>query len=379
MASRARLGLGVLVLSIAPLAVLDCFNSSAGNPGPDASFDSTGFVDGFGSEAGDDAVAEGSASEAATDTGSPPVDSGVPEAQVADAEAGPPVLEVIGQNLYAPIAMAVDSQFIYFLESALPPDAGTNYTGGIRRCPLAGCGSGGPTVVVPGAVIPGGMALSGTSLFWSDSFQYILTCDVSTVPCTGTQFVDILDTQGDAGDPTFPTQLWVNGTHLYWFVELNNDSDRAILTCPVTGCAATAGYPKTVLYAGPGTTLYQANTSGLAIDGSFAYVSLFSGGPILRYAMTSAETADITTETQLGGATATPGAAHDLDLDGTWLRWADSNGTTVSGCQTPGCNPIVDIATGRVMPYATRHDASYVYGVDQGPGMGTGVLWRLHK
>jgi len=380
MSTRARVGLGVLVLAAAPAAIIGCFGSTKGSPGGDASFDVSSGLDVDVPDGSDDvtldvtvmdAMPPEASVEAAVDSGTPPVDAAQPEA-----EAGPPVLEVLTTGFISPLVMAVDPSFIYVLESATPSDD-SGYNGGVRRCPIGGCGANPPTVIVASASLPGGMALSGNTLFWSDAFQYILSCDVTGVlPCTGTQFVDMLD---DSGGATFPTQLWVYGGRLYWFVDFGND--RMIATCPVTGCSA--GYPKPVMYAGNGTTLSGTANTGLAIDGSYAYVSLFTGGPIYRYAMTSPESADITTETALGApddaGVITPFATHDLDLDGTWLRWADSNGTTVDGCTTPACNPIVNVATGRVMPYATRHDANYVYGVDQGVGLYGGVLWRLHK
>lgn len=375
-----------MVLLAAPVAVLDCFTSSSTQSPVDAGLDSTQpGADSALPESGGDVGAEPAieasieaeaAVEAAVDA---PVDApaSVADAQdaqpeaVAEAEAGPPVVEAIAQGLISPLALAVDASFIYFLESATPADD-SGYTGGIRRCPIGGCGAGAPTVVVAAAVLPGGMALSGSTLFWSNAFNSILSCDVSTVPCTGTTFLaNIVD---DAGNAAFPAPLWVNGSNLYWLEELGGD--RAIETCPVTGC--TSGYPKVVLYAGAGTMLSGGATSGLAIDGSFAYVSLFTGGPILRYAMTSAEVADVTTETALGSSP-TPYGAHDLDVDGTTLRWAESSGTRVAGCTTPGCNPVVDVATGRVVPYAVRHDATYVYGANQGASLYAGVLWRLHK
>jgi len=375
-------GLGVVVLLSAPLAVIDCFGGSSASPQADASFDTGSGIDSSFAETGDDASSEAPA-EAAVDSGVG-ADTSTPDVQDAqpgvEAEAGAPVVEVIAQGIIGPIALAVDPSFIYVLESATPNDDSGN-TGGIRRCPIGGCGASAPTVVVPTASVPGGMALSGTTLFWSDAFQFILSCDVSTVPCTGTQFVDMLDDAGDVSAPTFPTQLWVLGSHLYWMVQYG--SDRAIETCPVTGCSS--GYPKTVMYAGAGATLSGSATAGLAVDGSYAYVSLFTGGPIYRYTMTSAETADITTETVLGSGSTTPWGAHDLDLDGTWLRWAESEsadggvGNRVAGCTAPGCNPVVDVATGRVYPYTVRHDATYIYGGDQGAAWNAGILWRLHK
>jgi hypothetical protein len=367
MSTRARVGLGVLFLTAAPAAMLACFGSSSNNPGADASFDSTSpELDSTSPEASDDVVAP---VEAGVDAPAPneaaPPDSGQPEA-----EAGPPVLEVIAQGIVSPVFIAVDPSFIYILQSQPASDSGL--TSGIVRCPIAGCGGNAPAVVVTSTAFPAGIAISGTTLFWSNAFNTIQSCDVSTIPCTPSTFATLVD---DAGGGTFPSQLWVNGSNLYWFQQFG--SDRAIETCPVTGC--TGGVPTTVLYEGAGTTLENAATAGLAIDNSFAYVSLFSGGPIYRYAMTSATSADITTETALGGASATPSGAHDLDLDGTTLRWADSNGTVVDGCTTPACSPTFDVATGRVMPYAVRHDATYVYGGDQGAAWNQGTLWRLHK
>jgi hypothetical protein len=369
MGMRARVGLGVLILAAAPAAMVDCFSSSSAGSGPDASFDSTApDLDTGSPEASEDVTGEPpveAASEASVEASATP-DSGQPEA-----EAGPPVLEVLAQGIVSPVFIAVDPSFIYVLQSQPASDSGL--TSGIVRCPLAGCGASAPTVVVTSTVFPAGIAVSGTTLFWSNSFNSIQSCDVSaTLPCAPSTFATLVD---DAGGGTFPSQLWVNGSNLYWFMQYG--SDRAIETCPVTGC--TAGYPKTVLYAGNGATLSGAATAGLAIDGSFAYVSLFSGGPIYRYAMTTAESADLTSETALGGASATPGGAHDLDVDGTTLRWADSSGTVVDGCTTPACSPVFDVATGRVTPYAVRHDATYVYGGDQGAAWNAGTLWRLHK
>jgi hypothetical protein len=294
----------------------------------------------------------------------PAPDTSLTDTSVAsEAEAGPPVLEVIG-HVSQPDQLVASSTFLYVTQA---DSAGTE----IVRCPLAGCGSA-PTLVIGNLALPGGLAVTGNTLFWSESFNSIKTCDVTTVPCVGTVFVDSVD---DSGGGKFPTQLWINGGHLYWMEETG--SDRTMLTCPVAGCSS--GYPKTVLFATTGSPLSGAPTSGLAIDGSFAYIALFSGGPILRYAMTSAESADPTSETNLG---TTASATHVLDLDGTTLRWAESNDGRIAACTTPGCSPVITAVPGRTTPYAVAHDATYIYGVDKGPmtdGGSDGTLWRIAK
>jgi hypothetical protein len=280
--------------------------------------------------------------------------------------AGPPVVEVIGQGLSSPDQLVTDTTFLYITET-LSTEAGTDSR--IVRCPIAGCGSSGAATVADNLSVPGGLAISGTTLFWSEAFSTIKSCDVTTVPCTSTLFATATD---DAGSATFPSQLLVSGGNLFWFEQFG--TDRAILTCPVTGCSA--GYPKTALYAGTGTPLSGAATSGLTTDGSYVYITLFSGGPILRYGMLSATVVDPTNET---GLASTPSGTHVLDLDGTMLRWAESGNGVVAACMTPGCPAITDVATGRVTPYAVTHDATYVYGVDQGNEDAGAVLWRVAK
>jgi hypothetical protein len=287
-----------------------------------------------------------------------------------EAEAGPPVVEVIGSGLSHPDQLVTDTSFLYMTET-LDTEAGTDSV--IVRCPIAGCGTSPPTLVAGNLGVPGGLAISGTTLFWSEDFTVIKSCDVTTVPCTGSVFETSV---ADSGNP-YPTQLWVNGGYLYWFQQ--NGIDRLIQTCPLTGCVG--GNATTVLYASTGSQLSGASTSGLVTDGTYAYITLFSGGPLLRYAMTSAVVADPTSETNVG---TTPSGTHVLDLDGTTLRWAESGNGEVAACTTPACAAVVAAVTGRATPYAVTHDATYIYGVDQGTtddaGVAdNGVLWRIAK
>lgn len=280
-------------------------------------------------------------------------------------EAGPPA--ALATGLFSPIALAVDSTNVYFLERNTPVDD-SGSRGRIRRCPLAGCGAASPEVVVVNVSLPDGMAMAGTTLFWSDTYDSILSCDVGTVPCAGTQFAPVPGVDGGSG---FPAQLWATATHLYWFANLS--PGPAIQTCPLAGC--TSGYPKTVLD-GSVTSLSGRSTSGLAIDDQFAYATLFTGGPILRYAMSGAEAADPASEMLVGN---TAFGTHDIDLDGTGLRWAESTTGVIEGCTAPSCAAADTVVSGRVGPYAIRHDSSFLYGGDLGASWNAGVLWRAMK
>ena len=291
------------------------------------------------------------------------------ESSALDADAGgpAPVVETLAQGLFTPQALAVDTANVYILETTTATDD-SGARGEIRRCPLAGCGASAPTMVVPMVTDADSMALSGTTLFWADGYARIRSCDVTTVPCVAATFLDVAV---DGGGLSFPSQLWINGSRLYWFIQPG--TDHLIQTCPITGC--TAGYPKTVLDGAAGTALPGVSTSGLVIDGSFAYVAQFQSAPILRYTMTDAETANPASEAALAIA---PFGTHDLDLDGTTLRWAESANGQVAACTAPGCASVVGAVPGRATPYAVRHDATYVYGVDRGSSSSAGVLWRAH-
>jgi len=344
---------------LAPTVPLACVSDdNAAPPGVDAGFD-TSQPEASQQDASQPDTSQPDASPGATDA---PSDTAV----ASEAEAGPPVVEVIGQGIFSPDQLVTDMSFLYITET-VPTDAGT--VSRIVRCPIAGCGASTPAIVADNLSVPGGLMISGTTLFWTEGFSALKSCDVTTVPCTSSVFETATD---DAGSGTFPSQLWVNAGNLYWFEQFG--SDRAILTCPVAGC--TTGYPKTVLYASTGTPLSGAGTSGLVTDGNYAYVTLISGGPVLRYTMTSAVLADPTSETNLAS---TPGGTHVLDLDGTTLRWAESANGLVAACTAPGCTTVTDAVTGLVTPYAVTHDATYIYGVDQGNADAGADLWRVAK
>ncbi|MGO9709761.1 MAG: hypothetical protein ACLQBL_12905 [Polyangiaceae bacterium] len=371
----------LLAAALAPAIPLAC---TSNNPPPPPETDAGGFD----SSVPDTSQADTSQPDSSQADSSPPDASqhdasvDAPNDTASEADAGPPVLEIIGSGFTNPDQIVTDTTFLYVTET-LNTDSGSQTA--IVRCPVAGCGASGPTVVASNLSFPGGLAISGTTLFWSDSFTVIKSCDVSTVPCTGTIFETGVD---DAGGNPYPTQLWVNAGNLYWFQQ--NGNDRLILTCPVTGCVG--GNPVTVLYASTGSPLAGASTSGLATDGTYIYAALFTGGPLLRYTMTSAQAADPTSETNVG---TTPSATHVLDLDGTTLRWAESGNGEIGACTAPGCATVTAALTGLNMPYAVTHDATYIYGADWGntPDAGTtedggtedsgttgnGVLWRIAK
>lgn len=197
-------------------------------------------------------------------------------------------------------------------------------------------------------------------------------CDaVATGTCPGGNV--FTETQANS----YPAHLVIYNDQVYWIAEQGDT--RLIQTCSRFGCN---GDPKAVFTSTVGSPLHKAPISGLAINGTQAFVGLYTGG-IYRFTLTDPNTADVASLTQLQPSGY---GTSELDLDGTTVRWAASIDGKVLECPTGACmNPSVFIS-GRQTPVSIRATATDVYGLDRGvakQGGGylpkTGALWHVKK
>ena len=269
---------------------------------------------------------------------------------------------VLAAGLNDPGVIALDAQYVYYTSGA---------TAEVRRCSRGGCNTS-PELVAGSQGLPSGMTVAASTIYWTTGYRYIRKCATgATMPCTPSLFAD-------TGTNSYPSQPFAFGTRLYWFTQ--NGATKSIFTCPLSGCSS--GYPKSIYASTVGDNLHNQSTIGLAIDGTYLYLSRFLGG-IVRFTMTGPESVNGATSVVL---TSTGYSTSSLELDGTTLRWAVANEGKVNQCTTPTCTTVSPFLTMRGLPQSTISDAQYTFGVDKGmpddagnePPNG-GFLWRLAK
>lgn len=233
--------------------------------------------------------------------------------------------------------------------------------GTVNRCDVTGC-TGQGTVVT--AVYASSIAVNDGTLYATTDFRNVKSCAVAS--CTLTQLIDV-------GANSYPAHLAVANNRLYWMSE--SGPSRRIQACPLAGCGAGP----TAVYSG--AELDGLAVSGVAVDASAVYVSVFTGG-VWRIPLSNPDTASGPAVSLTGSAYGTGGLA----VDGTTLGWAEASDNRVTTCVLPACVSTTTAITGLHTPVGLATDTTYVYGADRGAPngsggylVGTARLWRFAK
>lgn len=255
--------------------------------------------------------------------------------------------------------------FTDLVDLAYDPASAALYTlgnGTVNRCDSTGCGGTGTGTVVTN-VYASSLAVNANTLFVTTDFRNVKSCDVTA--CTLTTFTDV-------GANSFPAHLAVANNRVYWMSEAG--ASRRIQACPLTGC----GSGPTTVYGG--AELDGLFVSGVAVDASAVYVSIFTGG-VWRIPLSNPDTG--------GAAVSVTGSNYGtggLVVDGSTLGWAEANDNRVMACTLPGCASPAAKVTGLRTPSGLAFDATYVYGADRGTPNGSGGyvagtarVWRWLK
>ncbi|KFA90019.1 hypothetical protein Q664_31025 [Archangium violaceum Cb vi76] len=280
-------------------------------------------------------------------------DGGIPGGDGGTPDAG---IETIATGLTDLVDLELDGTDVYVLGN-----------GEVRRCALAGCGTGAVRVTTT-FPFASSLAIDRGMLWVTTDFRRVSSCDVSSGSCTLVQQVDL-------GANSYPVHLWVANGHVYWVSD--SGASRLIQTCPSTGCGA--GYPKTVFN---GNALDGVPVSGLVVNATDAYVLSYVGG-IFRIPLTSAETSDATAAVRTVG---TGYGSGGFEGDASLLRWANINAGTLESCELPDCTRVDTPVSGLVTPVGIRSNATHVYGASRGTPNGSGghvagtaSIWRMPR
>jgi hypothetical protein len=255
--------------------------------------------------------------------------------------------------------------FTDLVDLAYDPASAALFTlgnGTVNRCDSTGCGGTGTGTVVTN-VYASSLAVNANTLFVTTDFRNVKSCDVTS--CTLSTFVDV-------GANSYPAHLAVANNRVYWMSE--SGASRRIQACPLTGCGAGP----TLVYGG--AELDGLFISGVAVDASAVYVSIFTGG-VWRIPLSNPDTG--------GAAVSVTGSNYGtggLVVDGSTLGWAEANDNRVMACTLPGCASPAAKVTGLRTPSGLAFDATYVYGADRGTPNGSGGyvagtarVWRWLK
>ncbi len=239
---------------------------------------------------------------------------------------GQPTQIITGQA--SPRGIAVDGTSVYF----------TLLTGGrVLKCPLAGCNNN-PTLIASNQQNPFGLTVDGTNVYWTNRGNgTVMKCAIAGCNNQPTMV---------AGNQAMPTEIAVDGNNVYWA----NAGDGTVWKAPVGG-----GNPTMV------TATNMPGAHGIASDGNFVYFTQGMQGLVERV--------------PVGGGNATAiamGQAHPwgLALDGMGtVVWSNSQAANMGGAvlKAPAAGgPAVTRAAMQQFPLCVAADATTIYWIDAG-------------
>jgi len=291
------------------------------------------------------------------------------------------VPEVVAANRNHPFRIVSDGTSFYW----------TEYFGGsVNTCAVDGGCQGNPTLLAQGSMAYD-VAVEGTNLLWTDvGANRVSRCTTSCANDSTLEF-----NAGLGG----PTSIVANATHFFW-----NDSNRAIYSCPVTGCGPT---PNTFVSGNNGlaymaidaTSVYFMSSQllrcplsgcvnntpevlstdgvsgygGIATDGVKVYYSTYTSGEVRSCDVGGCGTGTVVASTPGGAPVA-------LAVDACNVYWLDQVSHALYGCPKTGCgtSPWV-LASGMIDPVGIAVDREYIYWTDRGVTTTNGSVMRLRK
>jgi hypothetical protein len=310
----------------------------------------------------------------------------------------------LATGLYAPSAIAVDANAVYWLDWGTPVGGGGKippiYAGAqVLSCAKGGCGNGptalatmSPTSGLESPFVPSAMAMDIASVYWPRGGD-VVSCAKGGCGCNP-------GLVGSVGDVTAiglsPSMLYVaqyalgqlamcplpgcssvtitashvvgadgialDTTYVYWV-----DSNGEMLRCPLSGCN---GAPQSLWRGAPGST--QAGTVGIAVDATNVYwtnAQPFTYGSVMQCAKEAC-----------AGTLVTLAAGRDeprgIAVDGTNVYWTDAAG--LQRCTLGGCGGMPTTLASSAGP-ALALDATHVYFTDPGTKSTDGRIHMIAK
>jgi hypothetical protein len=263
--------------------------------------------------------------------------------------------------MLGPMPIALDATSVYW-DDITPLSGDPTFVGHLFKCSISSCNDT-PTVLAPGFAYA--LSVDGSSAYWTTYDQtQIMGCPVGG--CASPSLLASLPSN------EFPAGIAVDGTNIYWAIQLGG-----VMKCAINGCSSSL----TSLVAGlrdptPGITPPGGGPASavselgpIALDDTNVYVvdTYGSGlGRILKCAKSGCNNSPTTLASGLSGAT---GVAVDANN----VYWTEAGDSVVAGqmlagagrvakCAVSGCNdsPTV-IAANQDGPTGIAVDATHVY------------------
>jgi hypothetical protein len=220
-------------------------------------------------------------------------DGAVLKVPLAGLDGGPATPTPIASGRPKPQSLVVDATQVYWLEPGTTPT-----TGALLACPLAGCPSNTPDIMVDDVALPYGLAVDSTSVYVTASGSgQIIGVDKTTAAI---RVIAMMQNQ--------PEGITVANGMVYWASNL----DGTIQAAPVAGdagsifIAATMGAPQSV--AADAVDVYWSDTN-----------PMFSFGPVEACSVSGAPS----TLLKLVGLEET---ATNIAIDSLFVYWIDDSG-----------------------------------------------------
>jgi len=251
------------------------------------------------------------------------------------------ILSTLSQpEVFQPSWIAVDSSSYYWTNRM-------NTIGSIAKCPVAGCGAGGPTEVVAPADRPNGIVVDGTNVYWAETNGGT----VKKAAPDGSNVVTLVP----ASAGWKPFQLTLNGGYVYF----SEAAEGRVARVPIAGGTAE-------------TMAISSSPGKVVVTDSWVYwADSTVGGGIFRVPNAAPPANGHTPELVAGGQDTSSSVAVD-DENIYWLAsasWIVAEGA-LRTCPIAGCpsGVPIDLDSGIAYPIdlALDDNAIYytVYGID---------------
>jgi hypothetical protein len=305
---------------------------------------------------------------------------------------GPLPAGILATDQMAPIAIAIDSANVYWLNegpfSGPGGKIGGDYPAGqVMKCAIAGCGNN-PTILASGwrqpgglGVVPSGLMVDNDNVYWVGSSE-VFSCAIGGCGCLpqiigsgGGAATGVTATAGNvywtmydvgqvavcpssgcldgpsilASSQVGPSGITFDANHIYW-----TNTNGSLVSSPFQ----RSGVGTTVLWTGQaGST--QAQTDALAVDAQNLYWT--NGNPegtgsVMKCKKSACEATLVT----LADARSSP---EGIAVDGTTVYWTEQGG--VYKCAIGGCNDAPTFVTAS-SSQAIAIDAAHIYLVQSG-------------
>jgi hypothetical protein len=238
-----------------------------------------------------------------------------------------------------PSALVSDDEYLYWVDRGIANDAGYPGISALYRCPVAGCGGAGPSLLASVADIYNGVlsqiAVDSTNVYFAyipytenDAGDGVVQTDTVFAKCA----IDGCLAQGPTTITTVPpTQATVvsDGTNIY-FPSITGSLEYSIMSCPIGGCSAPTAL-----------ATQQEEVLWLALDPESVYWGVETSHPygyLMRVAKPAAGAPPTTCPTVAdGGAPAFTVSTYQLSASancngasGTTLGAASSSSITIT-------------------------------------------------